>query len=154
VNVSTIVFVVLAPIPTDTPAGRPVAERFTLPVNPFTSVTVIVTVPVPPWAIEIAGGFAVSVKLGGGGAVTVSAMVVDAVKEPEVPVTVTVLVPTVAVADAVNVNMVLLPVVEAGTKAAVTPAGREPVVKATVPVKPPAGVIAIVLLTLAPWCTV
>jgi hypothetical protein len=49
VNVSTLVEVVgLVPYATVTPLGRPVAARVTLPVNPFTSVTVMVSAAVLP----------------------------------------------------------------------------------------------------------
>lgn len=60
---------------------------------------------------------------------TVRAMVVEWVREPETPVTVTVAVPTVADADAVNVSVELaLPLAGGVTglveKAAVTPVGK------------------------------
>ncbi len=82
--------------------------------------------------------------------VTVSAIVVVALRVPLVPVTVIVLVPAVAVLDAVRVS-VLVPVVEAGLKAAVTPAGKPLAAKATVPVNPFTGDTVMVLLPLAPW---
>src|SRR5271157_1519388 len=47
-----------------TPAGRPEPVRVTLPVNPFTSVTVMVSAPLPLWAIESAGAEGASVKPG------------------------------------------------------------------------------------------
>jgi hypothetical protein len=71
---------------------------------------------------------------------------------PLVPVTVTLNVPEVAVLDAVKVT-VLVPVVEAGLKLAVTPAGRPLAVRATVPEKPFTGATVIVLLPVAPWLT-
>lgn len=46
-----------------TPLGRPDAARVTLPVNPPTSVTVMVLVPLPPWVIVRLLGEAESVKL-------------------------------------------------------------------------------------------
>jgi len=60
---------------------------------------------------------------------TVSAIVVECVSVPEVPVTVTVAVPTLADAEAVNVRVeVALPLAGGVTglveKAAVTPAGK------------------------------
>jgi hypothetical protein len=57
VNVSTLVAVAgLAPNATVTPVGIPVAARVTLPVNPFTSVTAMVLVPVLPRAtVRVAG---------------------------------------------------------------------------------------------------
>ena len=78
-----------------------------------------------------------------------SAMVVLALRLPLVPVTITELVPAVAVLDAVRVR-VLVPVVDAGLKLAVTPAGKPLAASATVPVKPFTGVTVIVLLPLAP----
>src|SRR5215467_5441786 len=80
-------------------------------------------------------------------------MVVAWLSVPLVPVTVTVAGPVVAVLDAVKVR-VLVPVVEAGLKLAVTPAGKPLAVRATVPAKPLIGVTVIVLLPLAPWATV
>jgi hypothetical protein len=67
-----------------------------------------------------------SVKVG---TPTCSGKDVVAVVEPEVPVTVTVLVPTVAVLVAVNVSVLDPPVISAGEKLAVTPLGRPETVK-------------------------
>jgi hypothetical protein len=64
-------------------------------------------------------------------------------------VTVTVAAPSVAVLDAVNVR-VLVPVVEVGLNAAVTPAGKPAAVKATLLVKPPVGTTVMVLLAVDP----
>jgi hypothetical protein len=61
--------------------------------------------------------------------------VVVAVSEPEVPVTVTVVVPTVAELLAVRLNT-LLPLVGFVAKAAVTPEGRPDAVSVTLPVNP------------------
>ena len=47
-----------------TPLGSPDAASVTLPVNPPTSVTVIVLVPLPPWAMVRLLGESESVKLG------------------------------------------------------------------------------------------
>jgi hypothetical protein len=80
-------------------------------------------------------------------------MVVVALKEPDVPVTVTVAVPLAAFRLAVNVN-VLVPVAGFGLKDAVTPLGRALVDKATLPAKPLAGVTVIVVDALAFWSTV
>ena len=103
VKVSTLVDVVgLVAKTAVTPVGRPDAARVTEPVNGLTSVTVIVSVPVPPCATDSVAADRESVKLPP--VATVSAMVVDAVVVPEVPVTVTVAVPTVAVALAVKVS--------------------------------------------------
>jgi hypothetical protein len=86
------------------------------------------------------------------GAFTVSAIVVECVSVPLTPVIVTVAVPSVAVLDAVKVN-VLVPVVEAGLKAAVTPAGKPLALNATLPVNPPEGVTVMVLVVVPPCVT-
>lgn len=49
-----------------TPLGRPEAASVTLPVNPPPSVTVMVAVPLLPWAIESADAEDARVKLGTG----------------------------------------------------------------------------------------
>jgi hypothetical protein len=65
VSVSTLVPVVgFVPNAAVTPVGRPDAARVTLPVNPPTSVTVIVLVPLPPCVIVRLLGESESVKLG------------------------------------------------------------------------------------------
>lgn len=66
VSVSTLVDVVgLVPKAAVTPVGKPEAERVTLPVNPFTGVTVMVLVPpAPPAAMDTLVGEAARVKLG------------------------------------------------------------------------------------------
>lgn len=70
---------------------------------------------------------------------------------PEVPVMVTVAVPPVAVAAAVRVN-VLVDVPGLGLKVVVTPLGRPEAEKVTLPLKPFAGVMVMVLVPLVP-CT-
>jgi hypothetical protein len=45
-----------------TPVGRPDAANVTLPVNGLTSVTVIVSVPLPPWAIDRVAAEGASLK--------------------------------------------------------------------------------------------
>lgn len=82
-----------------------------------------------------------------GAAATVRAMVVVLVRLPEVPVMVTVLVPVEAVAVAVRVR-VLVEVAGFGLKAAVTPLGKPEAVRFTLPLKPLAGVMVMVLV---PW---
>jgi len=65
VRVSTLLPVVgLVPNAALTPLGRPDAARVTLPVNPLTSVTVMVLVPLLPCVIERLLGESESVKLG------------------------------------------------------------------------------------------
>src|SRR5271163_5076502 len=86
VSVSVLLVVVgLVPHTAVTPLGRPDATRVTLPVKPFTSVTVTVlgTPAAPGVGVRMAGE-AESVK--SGVALTVRAIVVVAVRPPEVPV--------------------------------------------------------------------
>ena len=65
VRVITLVPVVgLVPNAAVTPLGKPDAASVTLPVNPFTSVTVMVLVPLPPWVIVRLLGESERVKLG------------------------------------------------------------------------------------------
>ena len=65
VRVSTLVPVVgFVPNVAVTPLGRPEAASVTLPVNPFTSCTVMVLVPLLPWVTERLLGESESVKLG------------------------------------------------------------------------------------------
>jgi hypothetical protein len=64
VSVSTLVDVTgFVPKEAVTPAGRPEAERVTLPANGLTSVTVMVSVPLAPCAIDSDAAEGFSVKL-------------------------------------------------------------------------------------------
>jgi hypothetical protein len=67
------------------PVGIPAAANDTLPVNVPVSFTVIVSVPLEPWAIDSAAADGVSVKPDAGGTVSVM-VVVTGVSVPEVPV--------------------------------------------------------------------
>jgi len=69
-----------------TPVGIPEAAKVTLPANGLTSVTVMVSVPLAPWATDSVDAEALSVKLPNDEDVTVSVTDVLAVSEPEVPV--------------------------------------------------------------------
>jgi hypothetical protein len=150
VRVSTLLPVVgLAANAAVTPLGRPDATRVTLPMNPPVSVTAMVAVAVLAWVTERVDAEGVSVKPALVVAVTVSAIVVLAVREPEVPVMVTVDVPAVAVPLAVRVSR-LLPVVGLAPNAAVTPLGRPDATRVTLPVNPFTSVTAIVSLPLLP----
>lgn len=80
---------------------------------------------------------------------TASAIVVVAVREPDVPVTVTVAAPVVAVLLAVSVST-LVPVVGLVPNAAVTPLGKPDAARVTLPVKPPTSVTVIVSVALLP----
>ena len=152
VRVSTLVPVVgLVAKPAVTPLGRPEAAKVTLPVNPLVGLTVIVLVPLDPWAMLKVLGEAEIVKLGCG--VTVRLMVVVCVNALEVPVMVTVAgPPMVAEALAVRVSR-LVPVVGLVAKPAVTPVGRPEAARVTLPVKPLVGLTVIVLVPLDPCAT-
>jgi hypothetical protein len=148
VNVSTLLPVAgLVPNAAVTPLGKPDAASVTVPVKPFKSVTVIVSVALEPGVTETVAAEAVSLKLDA--AVTVSAIVVDAVSVPEVPVIVTVDVPAVAVLLAVSVST-LLPVAGLVPNVAVTPAGNPDAARVTLPLNGLTSVIPIVSVPLAP----
>ena len=86
-NVTTLLPVVgLVPNVAVTPEGNPEAARVTLPVNGLTSVTVMVSVPLVPCAIDKVGADGASVKLPVAAPGTVSTMVVECVIVPLVPV--------------------------------------------------------------------
>ena len=72
--------------------------------------------------------------------------------EPDVPVMVTLVVPMAALAATVKVNVLVVPE-GFGLKFAVTPLGSVEVVKVTVPLKPPVGVTATVLVPWLLCCT-
>lgn len=134
-----------------TPVGRPAAANITLPVNPFESATVIVSVAVLPWVTARVAVEAASVKLCVE-LVTLRTMLVFAVAFPEVPVIVTVTVPSVAVVLAVNVSTLEL-VDDSGLNEAVTPLGRPVMAKATLPANPPTSVILMVSVPDLPCAT-
>src|SRR5262245_56055089 len=83
-------------------------------------------------------------------AFTVRLIGVVRVRPPPVPVTVIVAAPSAAALDAERVSTPLPPVVDAGLKFANTPLGNPLALKATLPVKPPVLVMAIVLVPLDP----
>jgi hypothetical protein len=136
-----------------TPLGSPLALRATLPAKPFVGLIVIVLVPLLPSATVTAFGDAVSVKFPVDDFVTVSLIVVLAVRLPDVPVIVTVVVPAAAVALASSVR-VLLEAVGLALNDAVTPAGSPLALRVALPAKPPAGLIVIALVVLPPAATV
>lgn len=83
---------------------------------------------------------------------TVSAIVVDAVRLPEVPVMVTVEVPMVAAELAANVTT-LLPVAGLVPKVAVTPLGKPVAASVTLPAKGLTSVTVMVSVALPPCVT-
>jgi hypothetical protein len=129
--------------------------RLTVPEKPFIPSTLMV--PVLP---VVAPGVIVmevvpplpTVKLGS--AVTVRAMVVDAVSVPEVPVMVTVTVLEVTSADVLAVTVsTCVPAAVPAAKEAVTPLGRPAAARETVPEKLPTTVTVIVLVPLLSCAT-
>lgn len=65
VNVSTLVVDVgFVPQVAVTPLGRPVTERLTAALKPYSGATVTVEVPEPPWLIDRLLGLAVRVNVG------------------------------------------------------------------------------------------
>jgi hypothetical protein len=138
-----------------TPAGKPEADKMTLPVKPFSGVTEMVLPPLAPWTIDKVFGEAEREKLGAGAAVTVTETVVVFVKLPEVPVIVTLTVPGVMVLLAVSVKVLEFVelVVLTGLKDAETPLGRPDADKATLPLKPFTEATETVLEPLAPCMT-
>lgn len=150
VNVTTLVLAAgLVPNAAVTPDGNPDAARVTLPANGLTSVTVIVSVPLAPCAIDKVDAEGFSVKPPVPVEVIVSAIVVDAVSEPEAPEIVTVDVPAAAVELAANV-ITLVPVVGLVPNAAVTPEGNPDAARVTLPVNGLTSVTEIVSVPLAP----
>ena len=131
-----------------TPVGRPEAASVTEPLNGLTSVILIVSTLLEPAAIDRVAAEGVSEKLPAAEAVTVSAMVVDAVSVPEVPVMVMVLVAAMAVLATVNISP-LVPVVGLASSVAVTPVGRPETARVTAPVNPFTSSTLMVSLTLA-----
>jgi hypothetical protein len=133
-----------------TPLGKPAAERVTLPLKPFAGVMLIVLVPLLPCVIVTALGEAERLKVFAGFTVRLSTVVFASV--PDLPVIITVTVPVAAVALAAKVS-VLLPVLELGENAAVTPLGKPAAEKVTLPLKPFDGMMVIVLVSWLP-CTI
>jgi hypothetical protein len=82
-------------------------------------------------------------------ALTVTTMVVDEARLPEVPVMVTIAIPGVAVLLAASAN-VLFPVEGLGEKDAVTPLGNPDAAKFTLPVNPHCGVTLMVAVAVLP----
>jgi len=153
VSVNVLVLVVLLGLNAAVaPLGRPLADKPTLPVKPFTGLTVIVLVPLAPCAIVKLLGNAESVKLATGTGFTVRETVAVFDKLPDVPVTVTVAGPVVAVPLAASVNVLVLAVL-VGLKVAVTPLGKPLAAKLTLPLKPFSELTVMVLVPLFP-CTI
>jgi hypothetical protein len=129
------------------------AVNTTLPVNPPDGVTVMVDVfPVVAPAMTVTAVLVIAKPKLPAAVLTVSAIVVEAVSVPEVPVMVTVDVPVVAVLLVVSVST-LVPVVGFVPNAAVTPLGNPDAARVTLPVNPFTSVTVIVSVAPAPCAT-
>ena len=145
VSVNVLFAVVLAGLnEAVTPAGKPVAVKATVPLNPVCGATVMVAVPVPPTPTVKLVTEELSLKPGI--AATVKAMAVCAERAPDVPVMVRVAGPTTAEAAAESFS-------EVPVNAAVTPVGNPLMVSTGVPVKPLSAVTVIVLVPDEPCVT-
>ena len=76
---------------------------------------------------------------------------VEAVCEPDVPLTVTAYWPTAAVPEAVSVNVLLVPIAGFGENNAVTPLGRPDAASFTLPENPDSGFTYTVVVANVPW---
>jgi hypothetical protein len=149
VKVTLLLPAVVAPKVAVTPAGRPLTQRLTVPLNPFCPLTVTVLLPLPPGLRPMLAGDAASVKLGGPTTVIMIAAWLTVVAE--LPITVTVLVPSIAFAAALNVSVVRVD--DAALNDAVMPVGKPLTEKATVPLNPLCGTTVIVLAPVPPCVT-
>jgi hypothetical protein len=137
VSVSKLLPVVgLVPKAAVTPLGIPEAVRVTGPVNPPTSVTLMVSVPPAFRDIVSAAADGASVKLPFPAAVTVRVTLVVSVRVPDVPVMGRMYVPT-GVVQGTEIVIVLLPlVIGLLLNMAVTPVGNPDIARVTLPVIP------------------
>jgi hypothetical protein len=135
----------------------------TLPVNPPLGVTVIVELPLAPGDAMLTGG-PLSVKVVANVVpVTGRARLIDSATPPELPVTVAVYTPwlvagcvvkvSVAVTAAVPEMAAGVVVVQVGTSTAPDVVGATVHVSATLPVKPPLGVIVTIEVVELSWVT-
>ena len=135
-----------------TPCGKLPAEIDTVPVKPNNEATLTVAVGFEPGVSVTAGVTAVTEK--SGRPMTVRVIGCECVRPPLVPVTVTVAGPTVAVAEAVKVMVLIAaPVTDVGLSVAVTPAGNPVTLKATVPPKPFTGKTVTLVVPVAACIT-
>lgn len=132
-----------------TPLGKPEAVSVTVLEKPLCGVMVSVLVPLVPGITLTPAGEAERVKFG---LVMVRVMLAVLFALPAAPVTVTLAVAATAVADATNVR-VLLAVVVAGLKLALTPLGKPVTVRLTVLLNSLPGLTVRVLPPLLPQAT-
>lgn len=116
-----------------TPVGKPDTVRLALPLNPFSSFTVMVLLSLDPGRkVRV---LAEDERLKSAGSVTVRVTAVLLLRAPDVPVTVTVWEPGVAALLAAKVNELTV-VVVAGLNVAVTPFGSSEAANATLLLNP------------------
>ena len=122
-----------------TPAGRPVSDTLTLPVNPFKAFAVTETdFPALP-AVRLRFVGAIVTEKSGAGAAALMVTATDAawVRPPDVPVSVMVAVPALAVVPAVRVRLWAAPGASVSIDGlAVTPDGNPLTDRFTLPVNP------------------
>lgn len=120
-----------------TPFERPEADRLTLPLNPFSGLTVMVLVPLPPRRMLRLLGDAERLKLGCGAGLTVRVIDVVCVKLPLVPVIINEYVPPAVVLVVFTVSVdVPEPVTVLGLKPGVAPVGSPLTLSPTTPLNP------------------
>ena len=144
----------------DTPLGNSLTPSVTAESNPLTllSVSVVDTLPLSSTVNDDGDSDIVNVAVPVVDGLTVSAIVVECVSAPEVPVTVIVAVPVVAEELAVNVSVLVVLPFAAGVTGfalndAVTPLGRPDAASVTALENAFCDVIVIVLVPLAPCVT-
>ncbi len=123
------------------------AESETVPTKPPEPLIVMVSLVLLPGATETVGVDGASVKPGG--ALTVRAIVVEAVRLPDVPVTVTVEVPVADMLLAASVRT-LEPTAGFVAKVAVTPLGSPVAASVTLPLNPLLPLTVMVSVALFP----
>jgi hypothetical protein len=133
-----------------TPLGSPEGDSVTLPVNPFSGVKEIAVAPCAPSTIcKLAGASPIAKS---GGDVTVTVIVTDAFRLPEVPVIVNCDAFNAVELATVSVRVLVAAVLD-GLNDALTPVGSPVAVKATVPPNPACGFTVMVAVPTPPGAT-
>jgi hypothetical protein len=119
-----------------TPAGKPLAASATVLLNPFCDATVMVLLPLAPWATDRLAGFA-DIEKSACVPVTVRAIVALWVRVPLVPTMEMFVVPDGVLVWALKFTTIVpLPLTDEGLKLALTPVGNPLAEMETLPVKP------------------
>jgi hypothetical protein len=145
----------------ETPLGNSLTPNVTAELNPLTlvSVSVVVTLPLSSIVNDAGDSDILNVAVPVVDGLTVSAIVVECVSAPDVPVTVMVAVPVAAAELAVSVNVLVVLPLAAGVTGfalndAVTPLGRPDADSVTALANAFCDVMVTVLVPLAPCVTV